>query len=157
MGAIGLLIAQGLGLMRGYWVLITVCVLLLRSHILVTFSFTAMLIIGTIGGAVIGSIIIANVHSIWSLVSLFVFTSIFYAVKNVNYALASSLPNSIYPCISEYSNPWSNIACANENIRYHNWCRPLVTRSIYYLGVLLSEEISIHVKASSLSEVVIIV
>jgi hypothetical protein len=65
MGAIGLLIAQGLGLMRGYWVLITVCVLLLRSHILVTFSFTAMLIIGTIGGAVIGSIIIANVHSIW--------------------------------------------------------------------------------------------
>src|SRR5262249_40064733 len=38
-----------LGLMRGYWVLITVCVLLLRPHILVTFSFTAMLIIGTIG------------------------------------------------------------------------------------------------------------
>jgi hypothetical protein len=89
MGAIGLLIAQGLGLMRGYWVLITVCVLLLRSHILVTFSFTAMLIIGTIGGAVIGSIIIANVHSMWLLVTLFVLTSIFYAVKNVNYALAA--------------------------------------------------------------------
>jgi uncharacterized membrane protein YccC len=88
-GAIGLLIAQGLGLMRGYWVLITVCVLLLRPHILVTFSFTAMLIIGTIGGAVIGSIIIANVHSIWLLVSLFVFISIFYAVKNVNYTLAA--------------------------------------------------------------------
>jgi uncharacterized membrane protein YccC len=90
-GAIGLLIAQGLGLMRGYWVLITVCVLLLRPHILVTFSFTAMLIIGTIGGAVIGSIIIANVHSMWLLVSLFVLTSIFYAVKNVNYALAAFL------------------------------------------------------------------
>ena len=88
-GAIGLLIAQGLGLMRGYWVLITVCVLLLRSHILVTFSFTAMLIIGTIGGAVIGSMIIANVHNIWLLVTLFVLTSIFYAIKNVNYALAA--------------------------------------------------------------------
>jgi Fusaric acid resistance protein-like len=88
-GAIGLLIAQGLGLMKGYWVLITVCVLLLRSDILVTFSFTAMLIIGTIGGAVIGSIIIANVYSTWLLVSMFAFTSIFYAVKNVNYALAS--------------------------------------------------------------------
>jgi hypothetical protein len=48
-----------------------------------------MLIIGTIGGAVIGSIIIANVHSIWLLVSLFVFISIFYAVKNVNYTLAA--------------------------------------------------------------------
>ena len=89
MGATGLLIAQGLGLMRGYSVLITVCVLLLRSDILVTFSFTAMLIIGTIGGAVIGSIIIENVHNIWLLVTLFVFTSIFYAVKNVNYALAA--------------------------------------------------------------------
>jgi uncharacterized membrane protein YccC len=76
-GAIGLLIAQGLGLMKGYWVLITVCVLLLRSDILVTFSFTAMLIIGTIGGAAIGSIIVANMHSIWLLVSLFVFISIF--------------------------------------------------------------------------------
>ena len=29
-GAIGLLIAHGLGLLRGYWVLITICVLLLR-------------------------------------------------------------------------------------------------------------------------------
>ena len=67
--------------MRGYWVLITVCVLLLRPHILVTFSFTAMLIIGTIGGVVIGSIIVANVHTIWLLVSLFIFISIFYAVK----------------------------------------------------------------------------
>ena len=37
-GAIGLLIAQGLGLIRGYWVLITICVLLLRSDISVTFS-----------------------------------------------------------------------------------------------------------------------
>jgi hypothetical protein len=123
--------------MRGYWVLITVCVLLLRSDILLTFNFTAMLIIGTIGGAIVGSIIIANVHSIWLLVSLFVFTSIFYAVKNLLY-ISSSLANSIYP-VSEYSNPWSNIACANENIRY--------TRSIYYLGVLISGEISITLYA----------
>ena len=63
--------------MKGYWVLITVCVLLLRSDILVTSSFTAMLIVGTIGGAVIGSIIIENVHSIWLLVTLFVFTKVF--------------------------------------------------------------------------------
>jgi hypothetical protein len=124
--------------MKGYWVLITVCVLLLRSDMLFTFNFTAMLIIGTIGGAIVGSIIIANVHSIWLLVSLFVFISIFYAVKNLLY-ISSSLPNSIYPCVSEYSNPWSNIACANENIRY--------TRSIYYLGVLISEEISITLYA----------
>ena len=122
-----------LGLMRGYWVLITVCVLLLRPHILVTFSFTAMLIIGTIGGAVIGSIIVANVHSIWLLVSLFVFTSIFYAVKNVNYALAALF-------LTSFILVFLNIACANKNIRYHNWCRPLITRSIHYLGVILSED-----------------
>lgn len=89
-GAIGLLIAQELGLIRGYWVLITICVLLLRSDISVTFSFTAMRVIGTIAGAVIGSIIIANVHSIWSLYSiLFMFASIFYAVRNVNYVVAT--------------------------------------------------------------------
>jgi uncharacterized membrane protein YccC len=48
-GAIGLLVVQELGLIRGYWVLITICVLL-RSDISVTFSFTAMRIIGTIAG-----------------------------------------------------------------------------------------------------------
>jgi len=58
-GAIGLLIAHGLGLLRGYWVLITICVLLLRSDVSVTFSFTSMRIVGTIVGAVIGLIIIA--------------------------------------------------------------------------------------------------
>ena len=89
-GAIGLFIAQELGLIRGYWVLITICVLLLRSDIAVTFSFTAMRIIGTIAGAEIGLLIIANVHSIWLLLStLFVFTSIFFAARNVNYAFAT--------------------------------------------------------------------
>jgi Fusaric acid resistance protein-like len=90
-GAIGLLIAQGLGLLRGYWVLITICVLLLRSDISVTFSFTSMRIIGTIVGAVIGIIIIANVvHNIWLLTFiLFVLASSFFAVRNVNYALAT--------------------------------------------------------------------
>jgi hypothetical protein len=89
--AIGLLIAQGLGLIRGYWVLITICILLLRSDISLTFSFTAMRIIGTIVGAEIGMLIIANVvHNIWLLsFILFVFASTFFAVRNVNYALAT--------------------------------------------------------------------
>ena len=89
--AIGLLIAQGLGLIRGYWVLITICILLLRSDISLTFSFTAMRIIGTIVGAEIGMVIIANVvHNIWLLsFILFVFASTYFAVRNVNYALAT--------------------------------------------------------------------
>lgn len=90
-GAIGLLIAHGLGLIRGYWVLITICVLLLRSDISITFSFTFMRIIGTITGAIIGIIIISNViPNIWLLFFiLFVLASSFFAVRNVNYALAT--------------------------------------------------------------------
>ena len=90
-GAIGLLIAQGLGLIRGYWVLITICVLLLRSDISVTFRFTSMRIIGTIVGAVIGMIMIANViPNIWLLsFILFILASSFFALRNVNYALAT--------------------------------------------------------------------
>jgi uncharacterized membrane protein YccC len=90
-GAIGLSIAQDLGIMRGYWILITMCVLLLRSDISVTFSFTTMRIIGTIVGAGIGMMIITNVvNSIWLLsFILFVLASLFFAIKNVNYALAT--------------------------------------------------------------------
>jgi Fusaric acid resistance protein-like len=90
-GVIGLFIAQGLGIMRGYWILITMCVLLLRSDISVTFSFTTMRIIGTIVGAAIGVIIIANVvDGIWPLYFiLFVLASLFFAMRTVNYALAT--------------------------------------------------------------------
>ena len=90
-GAIGLSISQGLGIMRGYWILITMCVLLLRSDISVTFSFTTMRIIGTVVGAGIGVIIIANVmNSVWLLYfTLFLLASFFFAIKNVNYALAT--------------------------------------------------------------------
>jgi Fusaric acid resistance protein-like len=90
-GAIGLFIAQGLGIMRGYWILITMCVLLLRSDISVTFSFTSMRIIGTIIGAAIGVIIITNVvDSICALsFILFILASFFFAMRTVNYALAT--------------------------------------------------------------------
>ena len=77
--------------MRGYWVLITMCVLLLRYDISVTFSFTTMSIIGTIVGAAIGMMIIANVMDrIWPLsFILFVLASSFFATRTVNYALAT--------------------------------------------------------------------
>ena len=90
-GAIGLLIAQSFGIMRGYWVLITLCVLLLRSDVAVTFSFTSMRIIGTVIGAVVGMIIIVNVvPNIWLLsFILFVLACIYFALRNVNYALGT--------------------------------------------------------------------
>ena len=98
-----------------------------------------MRIIGTIAGAELGLLILANVHGLWLLYCiLFVFASVFYAVRYVNYALAKFFLTPF-----EYSNPWSNIACTNKNIRYHDWCRPLVTRSIDYSVVLIFEEISI--------------
>jgi uncharacterized membrane protein YccC len=57
-GAIGLLIAVDLGLQKQYWVLITVCIVLLRSSISKTiFSYTTMRIIGTIVGAAMASVI----------------------------------------------------------------------------------------------------
>ncbi len=83
--------------MRGYWVLITICVLLLRSDIAVTFSFTAMRIIGTIIGAIAGMILIANVvPNIWLLsFILFALSSIYFAVRNVNYALGTLFLTSL--------------------------------------------------------------
>ncbi|MGA9152066.1 MAG: FUSC family protein [Candidatus Nitrosopolaris sp.] len=88
-GTIGLLVAKELGLIRAYWVLLTIC-FLLRSDIYVTLNFTAMRIIGTIAGAEIAVLIVTNVHGLWFLCCiLFVFASVFYAVRYVNYALAT--------------------------------------------------------------------
>ena len=95
----GLLAAPELGLIRGYWVLITICVLL-RPDIPVTLSRTALRIIGTIAGVELDLLILANVHDLWFLYCiLFVFASVFYAVRNINYALC--------PYTFPYFNPWS--------------------------------------------------
>ncbi len=90
-GAIGLLIAHGLGLLRGYWGFNNDMRFTSTLDISVTFSFSSMRIIGTIVGAIKGLIITANVvNNIWLLsFILFVFASIFFAVRNVNYALAT--------------------------------------------------------------------
>jgi uncharacterized membrane protein YccC len=88
-GTIGLFVAKELGLMRAYWVLLTIC-FLLRSDIFVTLNFTAMRIIGTIAGAEIAVLIVTNVHGLWFLCCiLFAFASVFFAVRYVNYALAT--------------------------------------------------------------------
>jgi hypothetical protein len=89
-GAIGLLIAVDLGLTKASWVLITICVLFLRSEISTTFSFSTMRIIGTIFGAAIGSVITTYVHNqTLLLLFLFLFASMYFAVRNINYALTT--------------------------------------------------------------------
>jgi hypothetical protein len=89
-GAIGLLIALDLGLTKASWVLITICVLFLRSEISITFSFSTMRIIGTIFGAAIGSVITTYVHNqSLLLLFLFLFASVYFAVRNINYALTT--------------------------------------------------------------------
>jgi hypothetical protein len=89
-GAIGLLIAVNLGLTKASWVVITICILFLRTEISTTFTLTFMRIIGTIGGAIIGLAITTYVHNQWLLLSfLFILASAYFAVRHVNYALAS--------------------------------------------------------------------
>ncbi|MGC2575730.1 MAG: FUSC family protein [Candidatus Nitrosopolaris sp.] len=89
-GAIGLLTAVDLGLAKASWILITICVLFMRSEILTTFSFSTMRIIGTIFGAAIGSAITAYVHSqSLLLLFLFLFASVYFVVRNTNYALTT--------------------------------------------------------------------
>ena len=92
-GAIGLLIAVDLGLQKQYWVLITVCIILLRSSISKTiFSYTTMRIIGTIVGAVIASIITVYVDIPGILLSfVFPFATMHLAVSKVNDILATLL------------------------------------------------------------------
>jgi Fusaric acid resistance protein-like len=89
-GAIGLLIAVDLGLTKASWVLITICVLFLRSEISTTFSFSIMRIIGTIFGAAIGSVITTYVYNqSVLLLFLFLFASVYFAVRNINYAMTT--------------------------------------------------------------------
>jgi hypothetical protein len=89
-GAIGLLIAVDLGLTKASWVLITICVLFLRSEISTTFSFSTMRIIGTIFGAASGSVITTYIHNqSLLLLFLFLFASVYFAVRNINYALTT--------------------------------------------------------------------
>jgi hypothetical protein len=92
-GAIGLLIAVDLGLQKQYWVLITVCIILLRSSISKTiFSYTTMRIIGTIVGAVIASVITAYMNIPGILLSfVFPFATMHLAVSKVNDILATLL------------------------------------------------------------------
>jgi hypothetical protein len=89
-GAIGLLIAVDLGLTKASWVLITICVLFMRSEISTTFSFSTMRIIGTIFGAAIGSATTTYVHNqSLLLLFLFMFASVYFVVRNTNYALTT--------------------------------------------------------------------
>ena len=89
-GAIGLLIAVDLGLTKASWVLITICVLFMRSEISTTFSFSTMRIIGTIFGAAIGYEITKYMHN-QSLLLFFLFllASVYFVVRNTNYALTT--------------------------------------------------------------------
>ncbi len=92
-GAIGLLIAVDLGLQKQYWVLITVCIILLRSSISKTiFSYTTMRIIGTIVGAAMASVIMLYVGIPGILLSfLFPFVTMHLAARKVNDILATFL------------------------------------------------------------------
>ncbi len=90
-GAIGLLVAIDLGLQMQYWVLITICIILLRSSISKTiFSYTTMRIIGTIVGATIASVITAYMDIPGILLSfLFPFAIMHLAISKVNDILAT--------------------------------------------------------------------
>jgi len=106
-GAIGLLIAVDLGLQRQYWVLITICIILLRSSISKTiFSYTTMRIIGTIVGAAIASVITAYMEIPGILLTfLFPFATMHLAVSKVNDILATLLLTTFMLVLLNILNP----------------------------------------------------
>ena len=90
-GAAALLIVQNLGLVRDYWVLITLAVLLLRSDVSTAPTFVVLRVVGTVVGALVGLAVTAVVVNSWFLVAfVFAFCAMYYAMRGLNYALGTT-------------------------------------------------------------------
>jgi hypothetical protein len=85
--ALGLTIGLALGLPRDFWIVATI-IIALRPKVGPTFSFTAMMVIGTAAGAVIAAAMTLEVGNVYLLeVMLFAFASAMFAVRGVNLGL----------------------------------------------------------------------
>jgi uncharacterized membrane protein YccC len=85
--AIGLALARGVGLEMGYWVLITIAVVL-KPQLSVSTTSTIHRVVGTIIGSVLGVLLVLAIPDSWGLVvALFVLTLAAISVVRINYGL----------------------------------------------------------------------
>jgi Fusaric acid resistance protein-like len=85
--ALGLALADALGLVRDYWIMLTVLVSL-RATLGSTFSFASMRVTGTVAGAVVALGIVAVTPDPWLLGVAFAgFGFLMFAIRWVNYVL----------------------------------------------------------------------
>jgi Fusaric acid resistance protein-like len=85
--ALGLTIGLALGLPRDFWIVITI-IIALRPKIGPTLSFTAMMVSGTIVGAVIAAALTVEISNVYLLEALlFAFATAMFATKGINLCL----------------------------------------------------------------------
>jgi len=85
--AVGLAIGLSLGFPRDFWIIVTL-LLATRPRIGPTASLSAMLVLGTVAGAIIAAAITLEVHEVYILeILLFVFAVGMFATRGVNFGL----------------------------------------------------------------------
>ena len=106
-----------------------------------------MRIIGTIFGAAIGYEITKHVHN-QSLLLFFLFllASVYFVVRNTNYALTTLFLTPFILRTPEYFKSRADVTCPSTTIGYANRCRTSLMRSFTPLDWLSLEEISVSRK-----------
>ncbi len=85
--ALGLTVGLALGLPRDFWIVVTI-IIALRPRVGPTINFTAMMVIGTLAGAVISAAMTLEISNIYLLEGLlFVFATAMFASRGVNLGL----------------------------------------------------------------------
>ncbi|MDQ1361859.1 MAG: hypothetical protein QOJ44_2236 [Acidimicrobiaceae bacterium] len=86
--AIGVSVALAFQLTKGYWIPLTVAVVL-RPFTAATFERTLLRVAGTIAGGIIAAAVVSGVHgSVASVVLLFAFSALAFSLLPLNYGLA---------------------------------------------------------------------
>jgi uncharacterized membrane protein YccC len=85
---VGLAVARSLGLDKGYWVLITIAVVV-KPQLSLSITSTIHRVVGTLLGALLGILLVIAVPSAWGLIAvLFVLAVIGISLTRFNYGLA---------------------------------------------------------------------
>jgi uncharacterized membrane protein YccC len=101
--AVALLLTRVIGLRYGYWVTITV-VVLLQPYTTATVTKVLQRVAGTVGGGVVAAVIVATVHDRGVLIALAaLFGGVSAAVLQINYALFSFLLTPTFVLLAETS------------------------------------------------------
>ncbi len=103
--AAGLAIRLALGLEHGYWVLITIAVVI-KPQLWLSTTSTIHRVGGTVLGALLGVALLISVTGAWGLVvTLFVLAVVAVSLIRVNYGLGSCSSRRWYWCCSTFRTP----------------------------------------------------